>query len=333
MISVIITAHNEGSDLEVTATLAAYGSIRPGEIIVVDDCSEDKWKIGARLDKIEGVRVIETPEQLGVAASRNFGALQATGDIIVLLDSHMRMPDWWLEAIAQAVSEHPSAIFCAACTAWNYNYGSTFYSAGAEFKADSVGLEPLWLGPRFNGPTDICPCILGACYIFPTPIWRTLRGFNRNFIGWGQDEQDISIRAWMFGFEVRRINKLVPAHHWDRTPIKDDAPEIENSWQKCLTEEERIARLPTGNFMNSWHPAYNCLVNCATVFEDGVFEQHEKILKEKYPDARAWRLFHEKTKEIAAYRDWVQRRRIRSDAEIRTIIGDYQIPPIVKEKA
>ena len=331
MISVIITAHNEGTDLEITATLAAYGSLRPHEVIVVDDCSEPRWEVGERLDHIERCRVIKTPHQLGVAASRNFGAARATGDVIVFLDSHMRMPDWWLEKIQEAVEQYPSSIFCTACTAWNYLNGSTFYAGGAEFGKDKVGLEPVWLVPEFQGPTDICPCLLGACYVFPTPIWRALQGFNPNFVGWGQDEQDVSYRAWAFGYEVRRIQNLVIQHRWDRNPLKDEDPKLPETWQKCMAEDERFERLPEGDFMNVWHPGYNSVVNCATVFEAGVFEAYKPKLKEKYPDSRVWRLFSENMAAIRKTRNWVQDRRIRTDKEIETIIG-YCIPTVNQEE-
>ena len=325
MISVIITSHNESTDLEVTATLAACGSVRPCEVIVVDDCSDEKYAVGDRLDKIERVRVIKTPRQLGVAASRNYGAGVAKGDIIVFLDSHMRMPDWWLEAIIEAVNRNPSAVMCAACTAFDYLNGSEFFGSGATFDPNAVGLEPSWLDADFNGPTSVCPCIIGACYIIPRPVWRSLRGFNTNFIGWGQDEQDLSIRAWMFGFEVRRISRLVVSHRWDRTPIMDSDARIKESWQKCLTEAERIRRLPTGNFMNHWHPGYNSVVNCATVFEDGIFGAYQRVLRDKYPDSRVWRLFYENETQINEYRNWVQGRRVRTDAEVENIVG-YCIP-------
>lgn len=296
-VSVIITTHNEGRDLEVTAALAAYGSVRPKEIIVVDDCSDGDVSVRDRLFEIDGVKVYRTPHQMGVAASRNYGANRSRGDVLVFLDSHMRMPHWWLECIVENVNRYPSAVMCPSCAGFDVNWKSDFQYLGARFDTDKTGIELSWLDRDGSNETRIVPAVLGACYIVPTPIWNSVDGFNPNYHGWGQDEQDISLKAWMLGHEVRGIGQLGVAHRWNRT----------NS----------------GDFMNTWHPGYNSVVSCHTLLPHDIFEGHMPYLKRRFPDSRVWRLYHQNRRSIERYARSLYSRRCRTDAEIEKLIGPF----------
>ncbi len=296
--SVIITAFNEGIDLEGTVMDAIGGSVRPDEVIVVDDGSDTP--IAPRFDgpPWQGiVRVAKTPSRRGCAASRNYGVSQsADTDLIAILDSHMRMPHWWLEAAEDAVRKHPNAIFCAACADFSTNWTSTFHAAGAGFKTEFVQPDPVWLEPGLADAIDTVPCLLGAAYFIPRRIWQALHGLNPNFHGWGMDEQDLSLRAWQLGFEVRRINRLIIAHRFRRTTGFHDH--------------------------SGWPRGYNAVVFCSTVFEDGVYEErYEPFLRDVYRDAKTWSRWYSERESIENFRAITQRARVRSDDEVERIIG------------
>lgn len=296
-ISVIITACNEGPDLEATVALAAASTPEPAEIIVVDDCSE--VSIEQRLMGFGSVRVIRPERQQGVAPSRNFGAVHSTGDVLVFLDSHMRMGADWLTAVADAVTHYPYAVFCATCC--SFERDKRLVGSGAYFGRTSIAVERKWLDRGDPAVVDRCPCVLGACYIVPRVVWRQLDGLNPNFFGWGCTEQDLSLRAWIMGFEVRRINGLVVAH--------------------------RFHRSPTGPLLNHWEGGYNDLVLTATLFEDGIFEErYWPFLKQAY-DPRALELFEKNLPTIMDYRESVQRTRSYSDVELHSLC-EFRVPTI-----
>ena len=305
-VSVIITSFNEGDDLEVTATLCAYADRRPWEVIVVDDCSTIR-PVGSRLKALPRVRAIQTLMQNGCAQARRFGVDHADGDLIVLLDSHMRMQSWWLDAIVEAHLKHPNAILCPGCAAFDTNWRTTFVGYGATFQNDDPSIEPIWLPRGDVDAIDTCPCIMGACYVIPRHIWEALSGINPNFYGWGYDEQDLSLRAWLYGFEVRRINRMTVSHRWNRTN--------------------------PGFAMNSWHAGYNALVTCATLFEDGVFEERFRpFLPARFPAAEAWHRFERQCESITAFRREVQHFRRRSDADLAAM-NVYTIPTVEQQHA
>jgi hypothetical protein len=164
------------------------------------------------------------------------------------------MPNYWLDLAIDAVQKHPRSIFCCACKGFDRG---PFMAAGAEFK-DNVSYDVSWCVRGKVDEIDTVPCLLGACYFYPRAVWEALGGMNAFLYGWGYEEQDISMRAWIRGYEVRRINGLVVAHRFDRVPV--------------------------GNKLGTWHESFNRLVCLATNLE--TFNE-EQALAVAAPEARA----------------------------------------------
>jgi len=94
MISVIIPAYNAAQTLPACLAALQGQTQPPGEIIVVDDGSQDQTAQAARA---YGVQLLEQPHQ-GPAAARNLGIRQARSDIILLTDADcVPEPTWVAE--------------------------------------------------------------------------------------------------------------------------------------------------------------------------------------------------------------------------------------------
>jgi glycosyltransferase involved in cell wall biosynthesis len=104
LVSIIIPNYNYGRSIALCVRAAQAQTYPHTEILVVDDCSTDG---SAEIAAAQGVRVISTGRNSGVAVARNLGAERASGEVLVFLDSDVAMnPD----AIANAVTllqEHP----------------------------------------------------------------------------------------------------------------------------------------------------------------------------------------------------------------------------------
>ncbi|MDT3698143.1 MAG: glycosyltransferase family 2 protein [Thermincola sp.] len=84
-ISILIPAHNEEKYIYQTVqALKSIGEV--GELIVIDDASNDKTAILARQ---AGAMVISLPRNLGKGGALNAGFAQATGDVIALVDGDL----------------------------------------------------------------------------------------------------------------------------------------------------------------------------------------------------------------------------------------------------
>jgi glycosyltransferase involved in cell wall biosynthesis len=97
MVSVIIPNYNYAKALRPCLESVRAQTYRDLEVLLVDDHStDDSASVAAQM----GFSVIHTPYNMGAPAARNLGAEQATGDILVFVDSDVELkPD----AVANAV--------------------------------------------------------------------------------------------------------------------------------------------------------------------------------------------------------------------------------------
>ena len=96
MVSIVLPAYNEELSIgrvldEIKETMAARGMEREidYEVIVVDDGSTDRT---GEIARSRGVRVVCHPESRGSGAARKTGILDASGEIIVMLDADGTYP-------------------------------------------------------------------------------------------------------------------------------------------------------------------------------------------------------------------------------------------------
>jgi GT2 family glycosyltransferase len=308
--SLIVPTFNETADLEVTVAMALAADSPPHEIIVVDDHSD--IPVEERLLSFPEVKVVRPPERLGAGPAKRFGAELATGDVLIISDSHMRFPADWLDKIDEAVDDNPNAMFCTVCR----NFNGKFEGCGAKFSRTTTrGTPDIFLGRNWLDRGDIhtidrCPCLFGGCYVIPKNIWDFLAGINPNLSGWGYGEQDLSLRAWLCGFEVRRINGL------------------------CLPHRFQHGRPPKPglSLMSRWHNGFNGLVVAATVFEDGVFEDLFAPYFKQVLAPEAVMRFEDSVDEVNSFRANVQASRVYSDAELHALCN-YRLPTHAEQQS
>lgn len=105
LISVIIPTYNEEKDIEECLDSLRKQTYDKIEIIVVDDGSTDKTRGIVR--KYKKVKIIEG-EHKGPGFSRNLGAKNAKGEIIVLVDADMTFPEDYVEKLTRPIREGKS---------------------------------------------------------------------------------------------------------------------------------------------------------------------------------------------------------------------------------
>ena len=87
--SVVIPAYNAEKTIAFALESAMAQTVADLEIIVSDDGSKDSTRdvVHAFMEKDERIRLVETPENTGVAGARNRGVQAARSDFIAFLDS------------------------------------------------------------------------------------------------------------------------------------------------------------------------------------------------------------------------------------------------------
>lgn len=97
-VSVVIPAHNEDQYLHSCLTALTKQSVRPYEIIVVDNASSDLTAQIAR--SFEGVSIVNE-HHLGLPYARNRGFDEAEGEVIARCDADCVPPADWIERIVK----------------------------------------------------------------------------------------------------------------------------------------------------------------------------------------------------------------------------------------
>ena len=103
MTTILIPTYNQQDTLEQTINSALAQTV-PCEIIVINDGSTDNTKFIAEEYAEKGVKVIHQSNR-GLSSARNTGIMNATGDIIIPLDSDDIMEPTYVERIEKVFAE------------------------------------------------------------------------------------------------------------------------------------------------------------------------------------------------------------------------------------
>ncbi|ODM95842.1 Polypeptide N-acetylgalactosaminyltransferase 3 [Orchesella cincta] len=155
--SVIIVFHNEAwSTLMRTVYSVINRSPRSvlTEIILVDDASQRlflKESLDAHIAQLPvPVKVLRTPERIGLIQARLLGAKQATGQVLTFLDAHCECTEGWLEPLLDRIRENRQSIVSPVIDIINdetFQYVRSFelHQGGFNWHSTSDGSRFRWI--------------------------------------------------------------------------------------------------------------------------------------------------------------------------------------------
>jgi GT2 family glycosyltransferase len=228
--SIVIPCRNEGKYLKLTLdSLMSSKTYLDYEIIVVNDGSSDgccDFLLARNYDKI---RKIDS-KNLGVAKAKNLGAKEAYGEYLFFCDAHVFVQDWWLDTLTnsmryynahgiapgiremvrfiQAPSESESESESTDRDRDRDRDKNVNANANANISAN-VGygetwdeqLNCCWFTDYQNRVAEI-PIAPGGFFGISKRIFQQIGGFERNFKIWGREDEEISLRLWLFGYKI-----------------------------------------------------------------------------------------------------------------------------------
>src|SRR5690242_10665128 len=112
-ISVVIPARNAAETIGSVLDALAAQEPPPGEVIVVDDASDDATP---EIAEARGAKVIRLDAPRFAGGARNRGWEEAAGDVVVFLDADAVPADAWTSGVARAAAEFPRALVAGART-------------------------------------------------------------------------------------------------------------------------------------------------------------------------------------------------------------------------
>jgi len=207
--SVVIPNWN-GRDLLAKYLPSVVEAMAGHEVIVVDNGSEDGSAEFVR-ERFPGVKVLALPENLGFGGGSNAGFREASGDIVVLLNSDMRVAPDFLAPLLEGFRDPD--VFAVSC--------QIFFSDPNKTR-EETGLTQAWWqegGLRVrhrldDAVTDLFPCFYGgggSC-AFDRAKFLELGGFDHLLAPFYLEDTDLGYMAWKRGWKVLYQPRSVVFH-------------------------------------------------------------------------------------------------------------------------
>lgn len=201
-VSVIIPAHNEGRNLvDMIPCILANTSYPDFEIVVVDDASTDgSGDLVADRFGGNGRVSVTRAAGLGVSGARNFGAQQATGEVLLFLDGHCYMPPGWMTALVEPLNDPRVGVVGPSFASLHEGYPSRdCHGFGAAWC--DIGLEAEWLPQQGDAPYPV-PLLPGGCHVIRRQDFDRLGQYDSGMVRWGSEDYELCMRFWLMGYEV-----------------------------------------------------------------------------------------------------------------------------------
>ena len=197
------------------STLGAATTLRESvsEILLVDNDSDDDSLAIART--FDDVQVVELAENRGAAAVRNAALERARSDLVVLLDSDVRLAEGCVEALTSALGAHDAAVAMPRVLYESARQTVQYAAADWHFLGLQI-VEPRDV-PDDAVPDDVRPIgsVITACCL----VDRSKVGtdpFDEDFFIYLEDH-DFGVRARLHGYEVLSVPEA-RCYHDEGTP-------------------------------------------------------------------------------------------------------------------
>jgi glycosyltransferase involved in cell wall biosynthesis len=249
-LSLIITTYNWKEALEVSLLSAFQQTILPGEIIVADDGSRpDTGDVVERMASLSPVPVVHSWQEdkgFRLARSRNRAIARARGKYIVLMDGdivlerhfiedHLRFarPGFFIQGTRALLSRELSAQVLA-----NKAMLAAFCRRGVENRKNCLRSQVL--ASLFSFTSRSLAGVKTCNFAFHKQAAIDVNGFNEEFIGWGREDSEFTVRLLNSGIRRRNMKFNGLAYHLyhpmnDRTRLENNDEILRQTIERRLT--------------------------------------------------------------------------------------------------
>ncbi len=204
----IIPVKNEGLWIRKTLdSLLHAKTTLPFEVIVVDNGSEDGCCDFLSSNSHDQIQLAREKER-GISKARNTGARLAQGDYLIFCDAHLVFEDNWMDRLIEPLQQGiADAINPCIADVQNPNRMGFGYTWG-----ENLSIQ--WnAGLPMPFPS---PFLAGGCLAIPREVFNHVEGFDDQFRGWGYEDQEMSLKLWLWGYKCW-IQPKVKILHFFRT--------------------------------------------------------------------------------------------------------------------
>ncbi|CAH8650469.1 unnamed protein product [Schistosoma rodhaini] len=180
------------------------------EVILVDDGSSRKY-LKVRLDShlataYSGgvVRVIHLEHRGGLIRAKTAGAREATGEVLIFLDSHREAGINWLSPLLDPIAANYKTVVCpfiVVIDADTFKYRAQDEGARGAFDWELYYKRlPRLPEDRYHPeePFD-SPVMAGGLFAISAKWFWELGGYDPGLVIWGGEQYELSFKIWMCG--------------------------------------------------------------------------------------------------------------------------------------
>jgi len=179
-VSIIIIPNDQDSLYDCVLRAIVPRKLAPDEIIVVDNgirVSERKF-----LDRLENVRVIEASPIMTEPELMRFASKEVTGDLIVFISSHVKVPRLYIEKSIAAHLQYPNAAFCGAANEFSDHQKHEGFAYGGSFDGKSPVKPVVSKAESVTREISSVDCLYGGLYVMPRDIMEKAFSVPQNSI-------------------------------------------------------------------------------------------------------------------------------------------------------
>ncbi len=186
-LSVIIPSFNSSMHIEKVLSSFNYSTIKPHEIIIVDDGSTD----GSRnIIKNFNIHYIENSAHKNANYCRNLGAKKASGDVFVFMDSDVCITPSTLANIVKAFEDNKNAAVVG------------LYAVKKDYSTIFGKYKNLWIRYSYLKSGRSIDWVFGAITGIRKDIFFEMKGFDETLFTRQIDDLDLGKRITRAGYKI-----------------------------------------------------------------------------------------------------------------------------------
>jgi GT2 family glycosyltransferase len=190
------------------------------EFIITDDCSQDdslniagEFLASIKKDNFS-FKILKNEKNLGFSANVNKGVAEATGEILILLNTDIIPEKGFLEPLLSGLKDEN--VFAVGCMDKSIEDGK-IVTRGRGIGEWKKGLLIHSKGENNKSNTLWVSCGSGA---FKSEIWKKLGGLDNLYNPFYWEDIDLSYRALKSGYKILFENRSVVLHEHEKGAIK-----------------------------------------------------------------------------------------------------------------
>lgn len=175
------------------------------EILLVDDCSDDMnllAQLREILPHLPAVRIIRSKSRLGLMQARVFGAKNAIGPILIVMDSHMEVTEGWLPPLLEPHVDNDEIVTMPMVETLDketLRYKQAYYGPYNWVGSFTWELMYTWTQiENMPNRSDIplrTPTMLGAIFVIRKTYFEHLGYYDEELDLWGGENMELSFKV------------------------------------------------------------------------------------------------------------------------------------------